>query len=336
MPGLLSLVLLVMPAVLVAAEPCGAQVNGATEAELQSENDRLRVLVQDLQRELEAAKARIKALEEQLARGGTSADTGTSSGSNSTPPPLTDQFPPEGTDPGSSPLALLAELQRDYDLALAGQPSWQASSRDRTTYLRAVERWITAANRRYRTRIEWLVRVLPDTWRPMERGRERGGVVLTQAVDVTTGESLGAPFETFLPNVALRRLDEQRLRHSDALWRLRGTLIPGMQFNAELSQSGPFDRPTLVGPFAVFNFGVDAVSIVEGQLEPAPPSTGATPTDASPDQSPAQQPAGGASDTGDAGDMNESTGGNGGNGGGAGGDGAGVGGGAGGAGGSGS
>lgn len=270
----LSLVLVVAGLLLPApASHAALQESGTADADLRTENERLRTQVKDLERELAAAMARIAALEARVAGG---------SGIVSAPVPTGSSGPggsPSGTDaalPTDNPAALLAEVQRDYATTFATVPSFTTSERDRTMYLRAVDRWVAAANRRYRARIEWPVRVVPDTLRSIERGRERGAVVMLQAIDPSTGAEIGDAFETFLPTAAVKRLDRERVQRAQADWRLRGTLIPAMQTNSERTEIGAFDRPRFIGPFAEFGFGVDANSLTEAREVEATHAPGAS------------------------------------------------------------
>jgi hypothetical protein len=232
--------------------PAGAQ----SDADLRRDNQRLKAQLQDTQQELEAARARIEELTGELeslrraiaARGRDPART-----PGAPAPPETVSIDESKAD--SSPRALFRAMRTSYEEAVKDQEIGQLGDRARKTYLRLVQSWATRANREFRTPVVWHVRYDSEI-------DQFGQAMLFRAVDPASGEPLmGAhPFRVSIPRKVARRLVERGEMREVLV--VRGVLTPRVTFNAEREAQGTFDNPKFIGPFAEFNFVIDARSML--------------------------------------------------------------------------
>jgi len=237
-------------AMLAGAALPAAEAVGQSERELRREVERLRERNRELERELEAARRQIKSLESAIER------------LNNRLSELRDQRPDSADDeseevtidesvPHASPRALFRAVVESYEEAVGDTEIGEDGDRQRSLYIRAVERWRARANREYRSTIDWHVRVL-------ESEETRGGYRLTvAAVDPTTDVQLGDSFTIDLPRRQARRYEQLVERGQAEKLRVRGVLVPEIQVNADRRDPGPFNVPPLIGPFAEFGFRID-------------------------------------------------------------------------------
>ena len=158
--------------------------------------------------------------------------------------------------PNASPRALLTALKASYDKTFADQDQGEPGTGERTGYLRLVDRWAASANRDYRTKVAWHVRVLHAQM--MRRGPE----VKVQAVDPKTDAELGDPFVITLQRSVARRFEQLQQRDEADVLVLKGTLRPQVGFNPQRKDVGPFDNPRFIGPYAEFRLTVDVSSLL--------------------------------------------------------------------------
>lgn len=245
--------------ILVAALAVAGTAAAQSESELRRENQRLRTELADLRRELDAARVRIAELEQQLG------------GAGAQPVETAEAAPAETTIdesiPNASPRALLGALERSYEDQMQGIEIGDADGdtsarRDRTVYLRTVERWAKRVNRELRSQFEWHVRLEGGA----EQQSGRFGIMAV-AVDPVTGADLGDPFPVTMSKSVAHRLDQMHRRGSADVVVLRGVLIPRVVVNPDRDHAGPFDNPPLIGPLAEFGMTVEASSFAEAEEE---------------------------------------------------------------------
>jgi len=257
---ILSLAVLALSALAI---PAYAQ----TETQLQNDNERLRQQNDDLARQLEAANARIAALEAQVQQLQEALRK-----AGQTPPsgPQADVVSVDETKPDASPRGLFNALHADYLESFTDVPMGERGSRERTAYLRNVDRWVGSANRKYKVRVQWHVKLHE---RPSDRIPDSLKLV---AVDPVSSVPLGEPFLVRLNRGLIGRLESLRLNYDD-IFVLRGVVTPHLTVNDRAEVSGAFDRPKVVGPFAEFNYTVDPqafLTVKEMQEEAATPTGG--------------------------------------------------------------
>jgi hypothetical protein len=237
---------------------------GQSSRDSREENQRLRTQVEDLQKELDAARARIAELEtrvQELAAGGGGAAPATTSGGSASVPPPPDRVTIDETQPLASPRALLKAVIASHDEAMGGQDAGRDQSSDRAGYMRKLEGWVAGANRQFKGPIEWTV--------DLKSARHRSGgayIVTLQAVDPVTRVELGDRFEVELDSLQsdrLARLEERDPEFRDLV--LRGTLEPIIRINNRRETRRVFeyqaDRSPFVGPFVELAYQVHVKSL---------------------------------------------------------------------------
>jgi hypothetical protein len=233
-----------------------------SDRDLRELNQRLQTQVNDMQRELDAARTRIADLERDLAT--LMRRLGRTTGS---PPSTTAQTPPERVTidesvPNASPRALLKAIRESYTEATSdfeiGDYDGMAGRRQRAAYLRAVESWARRIQREMKSSVVWHIRMLP----PAEQGGEVPGLRV-RAIDPETHVELGDPFTVRLNSTIRRKLATLEQRGPIDVLVLKGVLVPQVTVNQDRMDPGPFDNPPLVGPFAEFRFIVTANSLTK-------------------------------------------------------------------------
>ena len=227
-----------------------------SDADLRRENQKLRTQVNDLNRELEAARNRIEQLELEVEklRQLLNAAPQPSGG-----PPAEEKVTIDETIPHASPRALVKALQDGYLEAMLdvdpGDPSTPAGSRQRAAYLRDLHRWARRMSREMKAPIEWHIRVAGRGTRLEVPG------LMVEAVDPKTHVVLGDPFPVTLPRATVRQLRQREERGQLGVLILKGVLLPQVMVNPDRNEQGLFDKPRFVGPFAEFEFFIEASSV---------------------------------------------------------------------------
>ena len=249
--------ILLIAAISLTSQPAWSQNN----EDLRSENQQLRSQLNQVTSELQAAQDRIAELEAQLvaleralaaARGETIED------------PSSDETTIDESEPSASPRALYRALQKDYQQALQDLEPGQVGDRDRTNYMRVLNRWRAGAARQFRAQVQWHVQV-------EEEFATRSGYDLRlRAVDPVTHVPLGAPFSVSLARTLARHYETLRDNRQIDTYVLRGTLQPQITVNPQRPEAGPFDNPPLIGPFAEFGFTVEPRSLAAPPTESQP------------------------------------------------------------------
>lgn len=244
-----------------------------SDRDLRDANQRLTTEVKQLTRELDAAKGRIQELQRQVENLRTALASVRRSPQQRSPAPLEEEaLTIDESVPNASPRALLRALKASYDKTFADQDQGEQGSSERTLYLKAVDKWVALANREFRTKIAWHVRVLDA--QTIRRGLE----VKVQAVDPKTRTELGDPFVIALQRSVARRFAQLQQRDLAEVLVLNGTLRPQVFFNPQRKDVGPFDNPRFIGPYAELRLTVDASSLLppteEGSEDGATGETG--------------------------------------------------------------
>lgn len=225
-------------------------------ADLKQENVQLKDQVRKLSEELKAAQDRIAALERQIEQLKLTLNQSSEDGSIATSPTRPTTQASEKSKPEDNPLTLFRAMEMDYAEATGDLEIGELGDRNRTTYLRAVERWIAASNRQYRSRIEWQVTIFeqPQSARPTS--------LKLLAVDKATGETVDVPFTIALDRQLTRRLRKLEQKGELDTFILKGILTPRLRLRPRSETSDPFNNPRLVGPFAAFGFTIEVNAIV--------------------------------------------------------------------------
>jgi hypothetical protein len=239
-------------AVLALLTTAGA-ASAQSDADLRRENQRLRTQVTDLQRELDAARNRIEQLEREVEKlRQLLAAAPPSSGG----PPEKEEISIDESVPHASPRALVRALQDGYLDAMLDSDPGAPETRERTAYLRDLHRWARRMNRQMKSPIQWHVRI---TERAIAPGDTPSLEVV--AVDPKTDVVLGEPFPVKLAQATVRQLSQLEQRGQLGVLILRGVLMPEVMVNPLRDEQGLFNKPLFVGPFAEFNFLVEASSL---------------------------------------------------------------------------
>lgn len=229
---------------------------GQSDRELREENQRLKAQVKQIQEELSAVQSRVNKLEKQVKNLEKSLKTASKpTKKTNKQPQVEEKASIDESVASASPRALFNALKTGYEQAVANLDQGQQGDKNRKIYLKAVQRWVTTANRDYRARINWHVRVLGAT------PTKRGFAVELQAVDPKTNINLGDPFFALLSKGLAKRYDNVIQRSGVEVVELKGTLHPNVGFDRNKSKAGPFEKTKFLGPFAQFNFEVVATSL---------------------------------------------------------------------------
>lgn len=273
-----------------------------SEADLRRQNQQLAAEVEDLEKQLDAARERQKELEDRIAdleaklAAALKGSTTTTPKSGGGPAIPAEEVTVDESVPTASPRALFKSLIASYEEATAGLeigrflPGGTAGGgpdRDRRNYLKRLEAWRTSANREFRAPIKWHVRVIDA-----RVGPDNQRIITLVAVDPVTDVRLGNTFDVVLSQSLADRLARYQERGGGEIGVLvlRGTLIPQVRINPDRDVRGTFDNPPFIGPFAEFLYRIDVTSLIHPRDEPAdarPPreksgSTGTPPPPTSP------------------------------------------------------
>jgi len=244
-------------AVLVTIACTAPSAIAQSDSELRQENQQLRDEVARLQQELAAAQDRIAALEREIAQ---LRAARTAPGGSTTPPVVEERVSIDESVANASPRALLNAIKASYEEAVADMEMGDsAASRERVAYLQAVERWSSAAEREFRTSVEWMVRVLEV------REASRNTIVLRlQAIDPQYGTTLGSPFTATISRSRAQSLEENG---RNATYSIRGTVVPAINVDSDLTSPEPFQEEAFIGPFAEYTITVDITTMLQRDVQ---------------------------------------------------------------------
>ena len=236
------------------------EATAQSDRDLRQDNQRLQTQVNDMQRELDAARRKIADLERDLQT--LMRRLGRATGAPASTAP---QTPPERVTidesvPNASPRALLRAIRESYTEATSdfeiGDFDSTAGRRQRAAYVRAVASWAKRLQREMKSSVVWHVRMLPMA----EQGGGEPGLRV-RAIDPETKVELGDPFTIRLNSAIRRKLATIEQRSPIDVLVLKGVLLPQVTVNQDRMDPGPFDNPPLIGPFAEFHFIVTANSL---------------------------------------------------------------------------
>lgn len=241
----------VLFSVIVAAFLTGPALAQNAPDDLRRENETLRRQVRDLQKELDDAKAQIARLERMLDRmkGESSA---TSSDQSNEPEVTIDESKPD-----ASPRALFNAIVASHDEAMNDVDMDRPNSRQRTAYMRALERWVNAAQREFKLPVEWHVKMVGD----LLVNRDGSAKATVVAVDPKTDAQLGDPFDIMIDSIIVRRIGPVYERGDLDKMKLGGVVVPHIRVNLERPDRGAFDSPRFIGPFAEYAMEVQVRSL---------------------------------------------------------------------------
>ncbi len=254
-PGIPRIALTAL-AVLSMTGPAWAQ----SDRDLRQENQRLQTQTREMQRELDAARDRIAELKREIRVLVRSLGQSARSTADPAVQPDAERVTIDESLPNSSPRALLIAVSDSYvdatsDLEI-GDFNSTAGERARRGYVRAVQTWANRIRREMKSPVEWHIRILPRA----EQTDERAGIRV-RAVDPETGVELGEPFIVTINKTLRRKLTQLDQRGPIEALVLKGVLIPDATVNPDRKEPGPFNNPRLIGPFAEFEFTVEASSL---------------------------------------------------------------------------
>lgn len=246
--------------------PGFTQIAGAqSDADLRRENQRLTAENENLTRELEAARERIALLEREvgrLARALHEAGRGDVVDVDETPEKPAGPGSIDPDDPSASPRTLLAALKSSYGEAMGEMSYGRPGSREWNLYMRGLSQWRNRVNRELRAPIEWHVRVVDA------QPTSAGYAMRLAVIDPKNQEQHGEAFTIVIPRAQARRYEFLASRDEVGIFVLRGTLTPEVRINESRATSGPFDNPTLIGPFAEFGFSIESRSFMPVEEKP--------------------------------------------------------------------
>lgn len=220
------------------------------DADLRREVTRLTAELERTTRELEAARARIAELDQEVSQLRRARTT------DNDDRRVDEEVTIDESTADASPRALFNAMVDDFNNTVEGMEIGRPDDRERALYMRTLTRWQAAAGRKFRSPVEWHVRVVNET-------QTRAGYDLRlEAIDPSTHVQLGDAFDISLPRSIARRYETMRDQDETNVMILRGTLIPMVNINPERSEPGPFDNPRLIGPFMEFGFTVEARSLL--------------------------------------------------------------------------
>ena len=244
-------------------------VCGQSEQELRQENQSLKARVQQLEAELDAARAQLEQLTQANADLATQVRELRRTARPVQPADVQPQQEPEiqvsidESIPNASPRALLNAVAESYDRSMEDFADLAtADDKERIRGMRALQKWAASVNRDLKSQIEW--HVLPDDLSQLEDS----DVLRVNAIDPKTGAILGDPFNITLTEAQVARLHRALQRQPREVLVLRGVLTPHISINEQRPTEGPFNNPPFIGPFAEFAYGVEVNS-----LNPALPAT---------------------------------------------------------------
>ncbi len=241
---------------------------GQSGNDLRRENERLKTELADLRLEHEAALRRIASLEAEVQRlleQFALRDLTAEEAATQTTPDDSKRITIDESKPDASPRALYRALVKNYAEKLGNHEKGEPNSIARTLYQKEVERWLNNANRQFRGRILWQVRIQDS------QATSSGSQIKVSAVDPVTDTALGEPFWVRLKKSDVHRLRQLEVHKELDVLTLKGVLTPRIRLTPEqeMSETDAFGRERLVGPFAAFAFNVEVISLIPREDTPS-------------------------------------------------------------------
>jgi hypothetical protein len=281
---------LVLALALLAAGLAAAPARAQAQGDLRRENQSLRAQLDELQKELAAARKEIADLRAENDRlRAQLAERGPGAGPTTLPPLEPGPVSIDETNMRASPRALFNHVVLSYQKEMRGLPTGDEPSHpDRGNYLRALDQWVRRTKRELHGPVEWRVRVLDDLAILGE-----GFQLKLEAIDPETGTVLGDPFLTMVSKALATRMDRMGTPIvKGGVFVVKGTAVPRIEVNPTRESAGPFDNPRFIGPFAEYSITVVAEALIDPARMPArrPPKTGEDEKPAPGDEKPSAPP----------------------------------------------
>ena len=214
----------------VFATPCPQNAD-----DLARENERLKMEVQDLRSQLDAAMKRIAILEDDAARRSTD-----SSPRDAPSMPIIVE---------KSPLGMVEKMRANYAAAEeAGEIPPAGDSDDASATIRrqrAVEKWILDRNRSFRTRVSWPVDI-----KEIRRINRETSVAVLRPIAPETGKPAGDSFEVTFPAKMTDRLERAFAKSQEGQppMILDALFIPNLRLRTDGQERKPFQNWSFIGP----------------------------------------------------------------------------------------
>lgn len=221
--------------------------------ELRQQIARLKQQNEEQAAELDAALARIKELEQQIADSDDAAKAKAAGpGAPSAPVP-----PPTPADPAIGPGGLLATLRAEYLASFPTVPSPAGPDGARATqqHLNALQNWVTKSNREGVRNLAWTGRIDPSSVR-----RVRNKVNFTIIFEEPNGTR-----DWRVPAQVTDGAFDRAVRGDGTAAgtvTVNARVAPRMRVNQDRTTPGAFDVPPSVGPYLEFAFDFEVRSIV--------------------------------------------------------------------------
>ncbi len=240
-----------------AQAPAPAAPQEQSMGDLRQEIARLKQQNDEQAAELEAALARIKELEQQLADADDAAKAKSSAGAQA---PAAPAPAPTPADPAIGPGGLLSSLRADYLAAFPTVPSPNGADGARATqqHLNALQSWVTKSNREGVRALAWTGRIDPNSVR-----RFRNKVNFTLVFEEPNGtRDWRVPAQVTEGSFA-------RVMRGDVIdtgmVTVNARVSPRMRVNPSRTAPGAFDVPPSVGPYLEFGYDLEVRSMVPAQ-----------------------------------------------------------------------
>ena len=241
-------------AIVVLAAPTRAHAQDSAER-LRQQNEQLEAKVADLESALQAAMAKIAALEAQLAANGVSTPQTSSA---KTQPDST--ITTDGMDL-RTPVHVEASIREAYrsDYASSGLPEFASADwvESESVYNRWLQKWIAGTDRKFRKPISW-----PVVMERSFKANSTESIATLVAWDAQNNTQIGHPFQVRIPTRTLERIYRaQRIAGGTVELVLDGVYVPHLQYNRNRIDRGPFDNPPFIGPKVELRWSVDVKSL---------------------------------------------------------------------------
>jgi hypothetical protein len=258
-----------VPLAFLAAAPAPIPVQdppGQSIADLRQEIDRLRQELAKRDADLEAAKAKIKSLEDAIA---------VLKSAPSAPPagavPPAAPVPPTPADPSLGPAGLLAMMQSEYLAAFPSMPD-TSSPQKLNLHLRALEGWCTRTNRDNIRQLTWVGTIDPSSvaW--------SGRTCSFTAVFQGATRDYRCPIS--VDSVVMAGLRTPAGDVTPGKYAFQVVMKPRLAVNRERPQPSAFENPPMVAPYVEMNYDLDVRTIMPATSPASGPATGTAPAGA--------------------------------------------------------
>ncbi len=244
--------------------------------DLRQEAERLRQEAKQLRMDLDAALARIKALEAKLADAEQAAkDAAAKAGGSTSAPTVPAQPDPAAPIPAEVPAdvnigpgGLLASMQADYLKNFSSAPPPPSNPKEQLEFdlhMKKLESWCAKANRDGIRSLTWIGRIDPNSMRA-------NGRLVSLAFLFKNGK------REFRVEVTLDKGLLARVTSGDMIdlgdLAITAVVRPRVRVNTARAEPGAFETTPLVGPYLEFGFDYDIKSIIPAEKAKNLPAKG--------------------------------------------------------------